>query len=272
MNNPTETYLLESPSQVRELTSKSNLAFIIVFFGSDFDYVSLYHELKKSKLPFIGCMDTGRLFNDRYCLDSNTAVAMLFSKEIIEKVKIVSYDIRLSNSYQSIHLSSQEQYKSLFEKMQINPANPNLEREFAINLFFGLQSANPVLQGQSEVSIFFQTIGGSAGGKLDFKHAPVICSKGYGNIGTTAMIRLKENYYFLSDINTSFQKTEHKLKVTKLNSPRHIQEFNEKPAQEEYAKVLNLSLADLGPHVFANYTLGLETGDGERLITNSRKR
>jgi len=32
MNNPTETYLLESPSQVRELTSKSNLAFIIVFF------------------------------------------------------------------------------------------------------------------------------------------------------------------------------------------------------------------------------------------------
>lgn len=268
MNKHIETYFSDSPFHLAKSIDKERAALIVVFYGSDFDYKSLYHNLKELKIPFIGCMDTGRLFNKHYYLESNTSAAMVFHKDLIEKVRIVSYDMRSSNSYENIRQTSKEQYKSLFQKMNIDPSNPDLEREFAINLLFGLQSANPVLEAQSEVSLFFQTLGGSAGGKFDFKNAPVISSNGYGNIGTTAMIRLREGFYFRTDLSSSFNKTEYNLQATKIGSPRQIKEFNGRPAAEEYARILNISKSELGPQTFAKYTLGLETGDGERLITS----
>ncbi|MCX7998898.1 MAG: hypothetical protein N3A69_08100 [Leptospiraceae bacterium] len=245
--------------------------FILTFFGSDFDYVTLYDQLRKSKIPFIGCMDTGRLYNDKYILDSNSAVLMSFSKEIIQRVSIFAVDMRTSNSYDIIRSTTKEQFLRALKKMNIDSVNPNIERTFGINLLYGLQSANPYLEGEIEGSLYFQTVGGSSGGKFDFKNAPVISSLGYGNLGVTAIIELQPKFYYKTDLTTSFRKIETTLKVTKIAAPRHILEFNGNKAIEEYARVLNLQPENLTPDVFSKYTLGLETGDGERLITSIQK-
>jgi hypothetical protein len=263
-----ETYLSDSSFHLLKSIQKENAGLILVYFGSDFDYVSLYHDLKKSRIPFMGCMDTGRLFNKHYYLDSTTVAAMVLHKDLFEKLEIATFDMRTSNPYQTIKEMARSQYESLFAKTGIDPANPDLERDLAINLLFGLQSANPVLEAQTETSLYFQTAGGSSGGKLDFKSAPVISSKGYGNLGVTAMIRLNKEFAFRSDLSSSFEKTGHTLQVTKLGGPREILEFNGQPALQEYARTLGISQSDLGPGTFAIYTLGLDTGDGERLITS----
>lgn len=270
MNSKVQTFQAASVSELLHNVNKES-KFIITFFGSDFDYVSLYDQLKKSKIPFIGCMDTGRLFNNKYFLDSTSAVLMSFSKEVIKQVRIFAVDMRTSNSYDIIRTATKEQFLRTLTKMNIDPANPDIQRYFGINLLYGLQSANPYLEGQIEGSLYFQTVGGSAGGKFDFKNAPVISSLGYGNIGVTAIIELQPNYYYKTDLTTSFQKLDTSLKVTKIASPRHILELNGNKASEEYARILNLNVEDLTPNVFSKYTLGIETGDGERLITSIQK-
>jgi hypothetical protein len=246
-------------------------ALLLVYFGSNCDYKHLYSFLKKQKVPFIGSMDTGRLFNNSYLLEPDSIVVMSLSKEVIKKVQVVSFDMRQSVSHASIKSVSGDLFHKALTKMNINLINPNLEKTFAINLLYGLNSANPVLEAQTDVSLYFQTVGGSSGGKLDFKNAPVISSQGYGNIGTTAVIELEDRFFFRTDLTTSFQKLEGSLKVTDLKNSRHIAGLNGNNAVSEYAKLIGLREDELSPSVFAAYSLGMETGDGERLITSIQK-
>ncbi|MCB1178314.1 MAG: hypothetical protein KDK36_12085 [Leptospiraceae bacterium] len=257
-----------NPDELINNTNFEKGAFVIVFFGDDFDYKKLYESLKSKKIPFIGCMDTGRLFSNEYKLDSSSASLMVLTDKIIDKVKLISYDMRKDISYSSLKSSSKELFSNAIQSLGIDASNPDMESTFCINILHGLQSANPILEGQAEVSMYLQTVGGSSGGKLDFKLAPVISSQGLGSIGTTAIIKLKDGFYFRTDLSTSFQKIDGNLKVTGLKSPRHITAFNGNPAEEEYARALNISTSELTPETFATYTLGLETGDGERLITS----
>ena len=92
-----------------------------------------------------------------------------------------------------------------------------------------------------------------------------------GAIGATAVIRLKPKFTFLIDRTSSFDTMDGRLVVTKLAGPRHILELNNRPAAEEYARVIGKSVGELGPAVYAMYTLGIEPGDGERLITSIMK-
>ncbi|MBE7440636.1 MAG: FIST C-terminal domain-containing protein [Spirochaetales bacterium] len=252
----------------RLLARKDDAGLALIFFGAEFDYKALFAGLNGSALPFIGCMDTGRLCNDNYNLTETHATAMVLPRSMIEALEIFTYDMRPELGYTAIREASANLFRNALNKLNINEKDPDLSRVFAINLVFGLMSANPVLEGQNRVSLFFQTVGGSSGGKLDFKAAPVISSRGMGPLGATAVVRLARGYSYVTGLTSSFEKTEHKLKVTRLAGPRHILEFNGQPAAAEYARILGLSPGDLSPNTYATYTLGLDTGDGERLITS----
>jgi hypothetical protein len=152
-------------------------------------------------------------------------------------------------------------------KIGINLQNPDMERDIALNLLFGLNSANPFLEGQSMAGLMLQTAGGSSGGKTDFKETNVISSAGSGHVGAFALMHLSDNYKFIIDRISSFETvSKEALEVTKLDGPRHILEFNNRPAAEEYRRMIGID--SLSPDTFADYTLGIEPGDGERFITS----
>ncbi|MCB1310070.1 MAG: hypothetical protein KDK30_17920, partial [Leptospiraceae bacterium] len=259
------------PDEIARQAATPDAGLILCFFGADFDYEKLYHELKTTGKPFIGCMDTGRLLDDRYLLETDSAVALTLSSGLLAGVEVYCQDMRTRLSYNSIRVTSQELFQGALSRLHIDPANPDVERTVAINLLHGLQSANPVLEGQAATSLFFQSVGGSCGGKLDFKNAPAICSQGYGALAVTAIIKLKDDFKFTSDLTTSFEKVDGQLEVTRIAAPRHILEINGQPAAEAYAALIKKSVGDLQPDDFALYTLGLEPGDGERLITSIMK-
>ena len=271
MNSLIQTKLFQSSKEVEDYLKSGSYSFCICFYGAEFDYKELYSKLISLKIPFIGCMDIARLVDHKYYFEENSLAVMVFSKEIIESVKIISYDMRKNSNDDLMYSSSKNYYSKGLNQLGIDPSSPNLEREFAINLLYGLQSANPVLKAQNEVSLFLQTIGGSSGGKLDFIHSSVISNKGMGSIGATAIIRLNSNYTFITDRVSSFERINEILKVTKLKNPRHILELNNKPAAEEYARVIGKQVNELSPETFALFTLGIEPGDGEKLITSIMK-
>ena len=270
-NQYISSQLFHNSSEIPSTIQDKNPGLILCFYGADFDYTTLFHTLKKTGIPFLGCMDIARLSNSEYHFETNSVAVMTISKEILEKVGIIAYDMRKTTSNHSMYQSSKDEYQRILKKLGFDLSSPDMERDFSINLLFGLQSANSVLSAQNEVSLFQQTVGGSSGGKLDFVSSSVISSKGMGSIGATAVIRLKPEYYFLIDRASSFDPMEGKLAVTKLASPRYILELNNRPAAEEYARVIGKSTSDLGAAVYAMYTLGIEPGDGEKLITSIMK-
>ncbi|MCB1160041.1 MAG: FIST C-terminal domain-containing protein, partial [Leptospiraceae bacterium] len=162
-------------------------------------------------------------------------------------------------------------YLSSLKNSGIDRNSPDMEREFVINLLYGLASANPVLEAQSEISLFLQTVGGSSGGKLDFIHSEVMTNGMKGKIGASAIIRLKKDYKMVIDRISSFEQVKGSLKVTALENPRHIRELNGKPALDEYLSSVGETKDNLSASLFARYTLGIEPGDGEKLITSIMK-
>lgn len=270
-NQYIQTISDKDPAAIAREAATADAGLILCFYGASYDHEALFRELKATGIPFAGSMDTGRLLDDKYLLEEDSAVAITLSKEILEGVTVYCHDMRSRLSYDAIRVTAKEMFTAALKKLNIDPANPDVERTVAINLLYGLQSANPVLEGQAATSLFFQSVGGSSGGKLDFKKAPVICSQGFGALAVTVIVKLKENFKFASDLTTSFEKEDAHLEVTKLAGPRHILELNGKPAAQAYAEAIGKSSDNLQPEDFALYTLGLEPGDGERLITSIMK-
>lgn len=271
MNSYISSAIFRNSNDIPSAIEGKNAGLIICFYGSDFDYTELYHTLKNTKIPFIGCMDIARFSNAQYQFETDSVAVMTISKDILEKVGIIAYDMRKTTSNHAMYQTSKDEYASALKKLGFDLESPDMEREFSINILYGLQSANSVLSAQNEVSLFLQSVGGSSGGKLDFKSSSVICSKGMGAIGATAVVRLKPEFSFMIDRTSSFDSHEGKLVVTKLANPRYILEFNGKPAAIEYARIIGKNVSDLSPEVYALYTLGVEPGDGERLITSIMK-
>ena len=263
--------LFHDTNEILTHIENKNPGLVLCFYGADFDYTTLYNILKKTGVPFLGCMDIARLSNSGYHFETTSVAVMTISKDILEKVGVIVYDMRKTTSNQTMYQTSKDEYTKALTKLGFDFSSPDMEREFTINILYGLQSANSALSAQNEVSLFLQSVGGSSGGKLDFKTSSVISSRGMGAIGATAVIRLKPEFTFLIDRTSSFDTMDGRLVVTKLAGPRHILELNNRPAAEEYARVIGKSVGELGPAVYAMYTLGIEPGDGERLITSIMK-
>ncbi|MBN2536101.1 MAG: hypothetical protein JXB88_24685 [Spirochaetales bacterium] len=267
------SYGAKTIEEVLSAIKVNNPGFMIFFYGAGNDYKKIEEKIKPLHVPFIGCMDAGRLVSGEYLLDETTVVGMSISKEIISMIVIDTVDLSPSRSRDDIRAESRMKFQEAAQRIHIDLNNPDMEKDVAINLAFGLNSATPFLEGQSEAGLMLQTIGGSSGGKTDFIETNVISSSGSGHVGAFAMIHLNDPYKFIMDRVSSFTSYEEKtLKVTKLADPRHILELNGKPATNAYCEALGIPLSELTPEIFANNTLGIDPGDGERLITSIMKK
>jgi len=269
MNNLILSYSSHNLDSIIEKIKNNDPALFMFFYGADNNYKDFEKKLNALSIPYIGCMDSGRLVAGRYLLDNNSIVGMSISKKVINKIIIDSIDMSPDRTPEIIKNESREKFVKAAAKLGIDLQNPDMERDIAIDILYGLNSATPVLEGQSVAGLMLQTAGGSSGGKTDFKESNVISSAGSGHVGAFALIRFNEKYKFVIDRISSFDTVSiNALEVTKLAGPRHILELNNKPATEEYCSKIGIDISELKPDTFANYTLGLEPGDGERFITS----
>jgi hypothetical protein len=264
-----KAFASENISEIIDAIKHENTGLMIFFYGAGNDYAQLESKIAGHNIPFIGCMDAGRLMTGKYLLDEKSIVGLSFPKEIIAAVAVDTVDMSAERSYDAMFNDSHDKLAKAADKIGIDLTDPDMEREFAINLLYGLTSANAFLAGQTKAGLMLQTAGGSSGGKTDFKVTNVISSTGSGRLGAFALIRLAKDYKFLIDRISSFDRVENTvLHVTKLADPRHILELNNKPAVQAYCEAVGIRADELDPDIFANYTLGLEPGDEERLITS----
>lgn len=247
----------------------SDTVLFLFFYGAETDVQHIFQTMLKTGKNFLGCMHAGSFANDQYFLEDDSIVACSFSEKLFDAMAFGKIDMHQANNYEGIREESREELIKAADQINVNLSHPDMRREFAINLLFGLQSATPFLEGQSLAGMMLQTVGGSSGGKLDFKNTSVMSHQGLGSLGTFGLFRLKESFSFSMDRVSCFNPLPGKeLKVTKIAAPRHILEFNGQPAAEEYCRQLGLDENELSPDVFARYTLGIDPGDDERLITS----
>jgi hypothetical protein len=262
MNNLILSYSSHNLDSIIEKIKNNDPALFMFFYGADNNYKDFEKKLNALSIPYIGCMDSGRLVAGRYLLDNNSIVGMSISKKVINKIIIESIDMSPDRTPEIIKNESREKFVKAAAKLGIDLQNPDMERDIAIDILYGLNSATPVLEGQSVAGLMLQTAGGSSGGKTDFKESNVISSAGSGHVGAFALIRFNEKYKFVIDRISSFDTVSiNALEVTKLAGPRHILELNNKPATEEYCSKIGIDISELKPDTFANYTLGLEPGE-----------
>ncbi|MFH1242140.1 MAG: FIST C-terminal domain-containing protein [Pseudomonadota bacterium] len=246
--------------------------FILFFYGADVDFNLLYDSLKMTDIAFMGCMDAGRLSDDSYYLAEKSIAGMSFSNRVFEKYAFGTVDMSPEASSDKIRDSSRRELQKACQGINLDLSNPDMKRDFIINLAYGLNSATPFLEGQTQAGMMLQSIGGSSGGKTDFITTNVMSHLGIGEIGAFGVFRLNKDFNYDMNRVSSFERQKGKiLKATKLAGPRHVLEFNGKAAVNEYCSVLNISIDKLGPEIFADYTLGIEPGDEERLITSIMK-
>jgi hypothetical protein len=269
MGNFAISFAADNIDDVLKNIVKGEPGLLLFFYGADNDFRKLGEKIEKTKIPYIGCMDAGRLVTGKYLLDEKSVVGMSIPKEAIEKLLVYTIDLSPSKSRDAVRKESQEKMMQTASVLGIDLANPDMERDILINLVYGLSSANPLLEGQSKAGMMLQTVGGSSGGKTDFKVTNVISSAGNGTVGVCAMIRLSRDYKFAIDRISSFSKPgDTILTVTKLSDPRHILEINNKPAIDAYCEAIGIPVQSLNSGTFADFTLGIEPGDKERLITS----
>ncbi|MBN1797914.1 MAG: FIST C-terminal domain-containing protein [Spirochaetales bacterium] len=264
-----KAYASHNIEEIIEAIKLKNTGLMIFFYGADNDYKQLDSKIASHNIPYVGCMDAGRLITGKYLLDEKSIVGLSLPTAIIANVVVDTVDMSAQRDYDAMCNDSHDKLVKAAESIGIDLAKPDMEREFAINLLYGLNSANAFLAGQSKAGLMLQTAGGSSGGKTDFKVTNVISSAGSGKLGAFALVKLSKDYKFLLDRISSFDTVENViLNVTKLADPRHILELNNKPATEAYCEAVGIREDELNPDTFANYTLGIEPGDEERLITS----
>ncbi|MBF0473585.1 MAG: hypothetical protein HQK91_09830 [Nitrospirae bacterium] len=260
-------------SQIVKNIINEDTLLLIVFYGADVDSDNLFDVLKKTGRYFIGCMDYARMSQDNYLLDTHSITVMSFSKHLFESITFGIVNMSEDISYDKIRADSLKELIKAAEAISLDLANPNMKKEFIVNLLYGLNSATPFLEGQTQASMMLHSVGGSSGGKTDFLHSNVMCHLGIGKIGVFMAARLALDFeYEIGRVSCFELMKDIELEVTRLYGPRHILEFNHREAALEYCDKLMVPFDQLTVSVFANYTLGIDPGDGELLITSLMKK
>jgi len=230
-------------------------AFLLLFYGPDFPYKRLYERLRRFRIPFLGCMDRGRMFDGSFIEATDSVTVMSFSKKLVKDFQIISYDMRPSMNRKLIHDASAYMYSCALASMSVKPEERNDPHLLTLNLLYGPGSSAPILVGQHRI-LPVTTIGASSGCYAN--ESSVISSSGRGAIGATVMIRLHNDFVLTTGRSDCFEPTDMLFRVTGMKNRRMITELNGKPALKELASSLNIDEESLKKE--ALYEYGFQKG------------
>ena len=258
--------------EIKQGLSSLNPKLLVVFFWYGYDFDKVVKHLEALNVPFIGG-EASRILNpEGYIIDRPNISVMAFEDDVVDGVVVDKLEVNPMENMQKAYEEAKNKLSAAFEKLGMSPTQFDSSRVFVLDMFNGLWLARPHLDGQMDVAFDLRIIGGLAGGKEDFTRAYTVSSTGSGDLSTFALISLKPGHTFYITRHTTFDLfSDEILRVTAVDGPKIIKEFNGKPALQEYSRLTGVDIKDMNSSTFATYTLGIDPGDGELLISSILK-
>jgi hypothetical protein len=223
-----------------------NIKAITFFASSIYEPSDLIAAMNENfpNIQVFGCSTMGELITGE--LHSNSIVAMAFTDEIIEDIKIEV----LENTTKKIDLESAVHS---FEEYYSTPISQlDNKKYFGIAYFDGIaQKEEIILDRLGEYTNVFFT-GGSAGDDVKFQKTFVYAKgKCYSEAAVLAIVKSKVKFGF--EKMQSVVSTGHKVIATKVDEAnRLVYEFDGRPVGEVYMELLGIPLDEV-PNTFAEY-------------------
>lgn len=245
--NNIDSIISDIEKQIGKIDAK-----LIQFYASskiDPDQISKRLYSLFGKVPIMGCSSSGEIISGQVLDDS--IVVMALGEEIIEDcsievlTNIATDKLAVDNAFKSF----QEYYKS--DLSELDP-----HKYVGIVLIDGLSGQEERINERIGDLTNITFIGGSAGDDLKFERTFVYANgKYYSDAAVLTLIKSKAQFDILKT--QSFTSTNKQVVVTKADEPnRTVIELNGKPAIEEYASLLGISMENV-ENEFASHPLGV---------------
>ena len=254
----TKTNPKDAVAELKNKFNASNIKAINFFASTSYDSAELISAMNENfpNVLTFGCSTSGEIISGNMC--SNSITAMAITDEIIDDIKIeVVNNISAKPDLLATINSFEYHFKTPFNKIDDS-------KHFGLVYIDGLSKAEEWLLDTLGNHSNVMFVGGSAGDDLKFAKTIIYANgKYYDNAAVLVLIKSKVNFGF--EKIQSFTPTNKKVVATKVDEAnRIIYEFNNKPAAEVYASMLNTTLDDI-PNHFMKYALGLMI-DGQPYI------
>ncbi len=248
--NTANQNIIEAVSQIRFSLMPINPKLVIYFASPEYDQRWLAAEMRYAfqDADVIGCSTAGEIISGKM-LEGNI-VAMGIGSQIAEKISVqvvenLSEGINLKSA---MHGFEQDLGKSI--------SALDIETYAGLVLIDGVTGHEEELMEKLGAASDLIFVGASAGDGLKFKET-YVHANGYAYKDAAVLCVLKPESEFQYIKTQSFTNLDKVLVATKVNEKdREILEFNGKPAAEEYARALGISIED-APSSFITHPLGL---------------
>jgi hypothetical protein len=237
----------DAVAELKENFNHNNIKAITFFASSNYNNEELISAMNDTfpNIQVWGVTTCGEIISNNITTDS--IVAMAFTDEIIEDIKIEVVDNNNINLMENI-ASFEKYYSTSITKL-------NSSKYFFLTYFNGLSKKEEVILDElGEYSNLFIG-GGSAADNLVYQKAKTYANgKFYDNATIIALIKSKSRFGF--EKMQSFVPTEHKVIATKVDeASRTIFELNGKPAGTYFCEIVNVPNEKL-QETFSSYALG----------------
>lgn len=243
--NPKEAVL-----ELKEKLNYSNIKAITFFASSIYDPENLITAMNEN-FPNIyvwGCTTMGEMITGS--IISNSIVAMAFTDEIIEDIKIEV----LENTKQNIDIkttirSFEDYYSTKLSKL-------DKTKYFGLTYFDGISKKEEIIISElgEYTNMFF--VGGSAGDDLKFDKTYTFANgRCYLDAAIIVLIKSKVKFGFEKTQSVSY--TGHTVVATKVDEEnRLIYELDGRPTGEVYSELLNVPIEEI-PSTFTDVSFAL---------------
>jgi hypothetical protein len=238
--------------------------FVLFFASAAYAPEALGAALAKAfgDVPSIGCTTAGELISGHMLKKS--VVLSAFDDATLRGAQVAL--ISDMTSEQSVSAALGE----LGEAVGKSAAELDPQKYVGLVLHDGLSVAEEAVMSQLSGRTNVPFVGGSAGDDVQFKGTHVFVNfKPYSKASVLALLEPAGRYDILKT--QSFEVLDQVLEVTDVDEPtRTVRTFNGKPAAEEYAAQLGVSVAELPDH-FQSHPVGLVTGEGEPYVRSPQR-
>ena len=250
----------DARTAVQELvaqTSEIKPDFLLFFCSPKYDLAALGQAIEAAfECPAIGCTTAGEILSGEGYIEGSIICAAVASRRLAMRPFIIR-DLRAFAS----EAKPMEAFSGLYRK-----------HSFVLLLIDGLSMLEEAVIGRINQALngLIPLIGASAGDGLDFRHTHVYY-EGAFHENAAVMALFETTLPFRPFHIQHFEPSETRLVITAAEpSTRTVTEINGLPAAEEYASALGLTVAELGPSVFAANPLMLRVS-GDYYVRSIKK-
>jgi hypothetical protein len=240
----------EARDAVREFHAgvvQPEMALVVFFCSSDYDLAALGDEMNRcfAGVQVVGCTTAGEIGPAGYLGHSLSGASFPAGS-----FAVVSGLVGNLHEFQSA--DGQQLVEDLLPRLESQAPQADSDNSFALLLIDGLSvREEPVTRALQGALGRLPLIGGSAGDGSHFSHTRVYFAGAF-HADSAVVTVISSRLPFKLFMTQHFVATDDRLVVTDVDTARRtVREINGVPAAKEYARILGVDVADLGPGLFA---------------------